>query len=296
MKLTFQVIIGILSLLSYSCNNVEDGSKTKSIDKVRVENNAVKIDYDDSRVGDTTLLFVHGWNINKSYWQNQYTFFSPRYRVVALDLPGFGNSGKNRKSWSVEEYGKDITSILSQLDLKPVILIGHSMSGAIVVEAALKNASRVIGIVGVDNFTNIGAVQSREDSIEAANAYKALRKNYKEVTIQYANQFLFSPSTDSIVRKRVISDFVNADSIIAIDCLEKNDSYPIREKLISLKKVLYLINSSRANTDTLAFTNNKVSYNLFDIGPTGHYPMIEKPNEFNLLLQQAIDKIGRSYE
>lgn len=294
MNIISKLRVGLLFILVTSCGDSQNTSNTKVADKIKVENQGVNIDYDDSRVGDTTLLFVHGWNIDKSYWEHQGTFFSPKYRVVAPDLPGFGRSGKNRKGWTVEEYGKDITAVLTQLDLKNVILVGHSMSGAIVIEAALKNPSRVIGVVGVDNFTNIGAVQSPQEREDVANAYKALRTNYKQVTLQYANQALFSPSTDSSVRKRVINDFVNADSVIAVDCLEQNDQYPLSERIKSLKKVLYLINSDRAGTDTLAFKKSKVPYYLFNIGPTGHYPMIEKPHEFNLLLQEAIYKMAKS--
>lgn len=287
-----KISICLLLGFQFSCNNSDTNAKTELTDKIKIENQGVDIAYDDSKNGDTTLLFIHGWNINKSYWTDQTTFFSKKYRVVALDLPGFGKSGKNRKSWTVEEYGKDITAVLNQLNLKNVIVIGHSMSGAIAVEAAINNPARIIGVVGVDNFTNFGAVQSLQEKEDVANAYKALRTNYKQIALQYANQSLFSPSTDSLVRKRVINDFMNADSVIAVNCLEQNDKYQTDEKLKSLKKVIYLINSDFRPTDTLGFKKNRVNYYLLNIGPTGHYPMIEKPKDFNLLLQKAIDKIA----
>lgn len=286
--------IGVLFVLQYSCINLDTNSKTTSLENVKVENQGVNIDYADSKVGDTTLLFIHGWNIDKSYWANQTDFFSKKYKVVALDLPGFGKSGKNRKSWTVEEYGKDITAILTKLDLKNVILIGHSMSGAIVVEAALKNPTRVIGVVGVDNYTNFGAEVSPELEKDVSEAYKALRTNYKKIALQYANQSLFSPSTDSTVRKRVIRDFMNADSVIAVEILEQNDKYPTDEKLKLLGKTIYLINSNYHLTDTLGFKKYNVPYNLLYVGPTGHYPMIENPNEFNKQLEQAIREIRKS--
>ena len=283
-----------LFALQYSCINTNTNSKATSLEKIHIENGGVPIDYDDTKVGDTTLLFIHGWNINKTYWANQTSFFSKQYRVVALDLPGFGKSGKNRKSWTVEEYGKDVTTILTKLDLKNVILIGHSMSGAIVVEAALKNPARVIGVVGIDNFTIFGKVLSPEVKKDIANAYKALRTNYKAIALQYANQSLFAPSTDSMVRKRVVNDFINVDSTIAVDVLETNDKYPADEKVKSLKKTLYLINSSYHPTDTSGFKKFKVPYKLLYVGPTGHYPMIENPNKFNEALEQVIKQVGES--
>lgn len=284
----------VLIVLQYSCNNPATNSKTTSLKKIKIENQGVNIDYSDTRVGDTTLLFIHGWNINKSYWASQITFFKKKYRIVAIDLPGFGKSGKNRKNWTVEEYGKDVTAILTNLDLKNVIVIGHSMSGAIVVEAALKNPTRVIGIVGIDNFTNFGSVLSPEVKKDISNAYKALRTNYKEIALQYANQSLFTPSTAIVVRNRVMKDFTNVDSLIAVEVLETNDKYPTDEKLKSLKRTLYLINSSYHPTDTSGFKKSNVPFELFYVGPTGHYPMMEDPSEFNKKLEQVIKEIGKS--
>jgi pimeloyl-ACP methyl ester carboxylesterase len=289
-----KLFIGVIFFLQYACNNSDTNSKATSLEKIAVENQGVNIDYFDSKVGDTTLLFLHGWNIDKTYWENQTDFFSKKYRVIALDLPGFGKSGKNRKNWTVDEYGKDITAILTKLDLDNVILIGHSMSGAIVLEAALKNPTRVVGVVGVDNFTNFGAVLSSEVKKDISDAYKALKTNYREIAMQYVNQSLFAPSTDSFVRKRVTNDFLNVDSIIAVEILETNDKYPIDEKLKSLGKTLYLINSSYHPTDTSEFKRYSVPFKLFYVGPTGHYPMIENSNEFNKKLEQVIKEIGKS--
>jgi pimeloyl-ACP methyl ester carboxylesterase len=296
MTMTAKFLISILLAGQISCNESDANFKSDSTYGYSIENEGVIIDYDDSKKGDTTLLFIHGWNIDKSYWANQTRFFSKKYRVVAPDLPGFGKSGKNRKTWTVEDYGRDITAVITKLNLKNVIVIGHSMSGVIALEAALSNPTRVIGLVGIDNFTNFGYVQSAQEKEDVANAYGALRTNYKQTALEYANQYLFSPSTDSAVRNKVKKDFLNADSVIAVNCLQQNDKYPSDDKLRSLKKVLYLINSDYRRTDTTAFKKSKVDFCLLNIGPTGHYPMIEKPKEFNLLLKQVIGKIGGSVQ
>ena len=129
----------------------------------KIENHGVLIDYTDSEKGDTTLLFVHGWCLNKSYWVNQVAFFSKRYRVVTIDLPGFGLSGKNRNDWSTANYATDVNAVINQLHLKKVILIGHSMAGDIVLKAAINNPNKVISLVGVDNFKAIGHTLSAQE-------------------------------------------------------------------------------------------------------------------------------------
>ncbi|MEM9936875.1 MAG: alpha/beta hydrolase [Bacteroidota bacterium] len=105
--------------------------------------------------GDTTLLFVHGWGIDAEYWDEQQGFFCPGYRVVSMDMMGFGKSGKEREAYSIEAYAADVNTLIEELELKNVILIGHSMGGDVVLEAAL-NQPKVIAMVGVDNFKEVG--------------------------------------------------------------------------------------------------------------------------------------------
>jgi len=151
-------IIPLLCLLALVAACIQSTDKTPSQNEApkNISNKGVDISFDQQGNGDTTLLFVHGWAINKSYWQDQVAYFRNRYRVVTIDLPGFGQSGKNRKDWSVAEFGTDVDSVMSQLNLKNVVLIGHSMSGDVVLEAAIHAPGKVLGIIGIDNFKNFG--------------------------------------------------------------------------------------------------------------------------------------------
>lgn len=286
----------ILTIACSSPNNTYTSLDSTTLQKdtaanFKIENKGVNIVYDDSKKGDTTLVFIHGWGINKSYWKNQDTAFAKHFRVVAMDLPGFGESGKNRKTWTVEDYARDVSAVLNGLDLKNVILIGHSMSGAIALEAALNNPARVIGLVGIDNFNSYGAKETPQSKKETEEFFKNARTSYKKTVSAYVKQALFAPSTPQSIRKRVVNDIANADSTIALDCIEQSMSYPGEGKLKSLKMPLYLINSSANPTDTLAFRKNGIAYRFFNVGKTGHYPMLEKPEKFNELLAQAIERI-----
>src|SRR4030095_3092133 len=115
--------------------------------------NAV-INYQVTGSGDTTLLFVHGSYIDQTYWDKQKNYFSDRYTVVTLDLPGQGKSGKERKHWSVEGYAEDVNTMISELNLKKVILIGHSLGAAINLMAVTSSSKKVIGFVAIDFFKN----------------------------------------------------------------------------------------------------------------------------------------------
>ena len=275
----------------FACNSPQPASIPSAPQKIEVEDQGVKIAYTDTGKGDTTLLFVHGWCINKSYWTDQVAFFSPRYRVVTMDLPGFGQSGKNRTVWTTEAFGKDVDSVMQQLDLHNVILVGHSMAGHIILEAANHAAGRVIGLVGVDNFKNAGQTQTPQEKAQMVKILDSMQHNFRQLTMQYMGQELFYKTTADSIRKRVLDDVAGADSLIAVACLQPDDFSEIRE-LARTKMKLNIISSDVKPTDTTAFKANHLPFEVLYIHATGHYPMIEKPAAFDSLLQQAIGHIS----
>ncbi len=282
-----------LILLLLICSFAAQGH-FNSYPKFQIWNQGVRINYSVYGKGDTTLFFVHGWCLNKTYWSNQVGFFSKRYRVVTIDLPGFGSSGKNRKDWSTAVYASDINTVINQLHLKKVILIGHSMAGDIALMAAIKNPVKIIGLVGVDNFKNSGHILTSQEIKSNAAAINEMRRNFKKVAYQYFGQSLFYKTTNPIVRKRILNDVARTDSIIAIKSLEgalNQMKYDESRSLLALKKKLYLINSDYIATDTSVFVSKRIPYQLFSIHASGHFPMIEKPTEFNLRLLQILKSI-----
>lgn len=264
--------------------------ETKTAEPVKVSDNGVNIAFSDQGKGDTTLLFVHGWGINRSYWSDQVNFFDKKYRVVTIDLPGFGQSGKNRNVWNTDTYGKDIDSVITQLNLKNVVLIGHSMAGDIILQAAVNFPEKIIGIVGVDNFKNVGYVETAKDKKDYNDAMGELKHHFKAFSAQWFNQQLFYKTTADSIKKRILKDIASADSIIAVEAIADN-GFNETKQLIAAKKKLYLINSDYTPTDSIGFKAHHIPYQIFYIHATGHFPMVEKPNEFNAALAGILVKI-----
>jgi pimeloyl-ACP methyl ester carboxylesterase len=90
--------------------------------------------------------------LTELYWENQVEYFSENYNVYAIDLPGFGKSKAERTNWTIEEYANDVTAFIDTMNLKNVVIIGHSMAGEIMLQTALTNNPKIVGVVGVDNF------------------------------------------------------------------------------------------------------------------------------------------------
>lgn len=78
------------------------------------------------------IVLIHGWGLNHEMWNFQIPYLTQRgYKVVAVDLRGFGNSGKPGTGYDYDTWANDIGTVLEKLDLQNVTLVGYSIGGAI---------------------------------------------------------------------------------------------------------------------------------------------------------------------
>lgn len=94
------------------------------------------VDY-GNKEGDTFLL-LHGWGQNIEMMKPVGDAFQKNYRVVILDLPGFGSSAEPTTVWTIYDYVEFLQEFITTLKIKNPILLGHSFGGKI----ALLYASR----------------------------------------------------------------------------------------------------------------------------------------------------------
>lgn len=213
---------------------------------------------------------------------------------MTIDLPGHGKSGKNKKTWTIQELGDDVCVMIKKLNLKNIILIGHSMGGDVILEVAVKCSDSVIGFVGVDNFKNVGIAMSSEIQKQIDQIMEMLKSDFANTSEYFAKQNLLSPSTDKTIIDRVVSDYRNMDKTIGIDLISSAFTYYERERVLmnQLKFKMYLINVDNIPTNEEFLEKYATSgYDVSPIKGICHFPMIEKPDEFNRLLQDLITKI-----
>ena len=91
------------------------------------------VEYDDVGSGPV-LIFLHGWQDNLHSFDSLISFFSKNWRLIRIDLPGFGASEKPRSAWSLDEYVNFVSDFIEKLKLENYILIGHSFGGRIIIK------------------------------------------------------------------------------------------------------------------------------------------------------------------
>jgi len=287
------ILLIVLASLSGSVSKAQT-QKRMIAKQITIRDKQVEINYFQQGQGDTTLLFLHGWCIDGTYWKNQVDYFSKNYTVYAIDLPGFGQSKATRTNWTIEEYANDVIAFIDSMKLRNVVIVGHSMAGEIMLQTALSNNPQIVGIVGVDNFKLIDVVFTPEQMKQMADFFPVLEKDFKNAAPAYADLMLFHPTTSKEVKDRVKTDFANSNPVIGYGTIITQMQYASTDaqRLEQLNYRLYLINSDGFPTNEIGLnTHCKKGFQVETISATGHYPMIEKPTEFNVLLEKVLRSI-----
>ena len=93
------------------------------------------------------LVLVHGFLGSSIMWKLQIDFFKDYFRVITLDLPGFGKSKKAKLHNSIKSISNLILDCLKEKKIKKFHLLGHSMGGMIVQEMAKKNGNKISKLI-----------------------------------------------------------------------------------------------------------------------------------------------------
>lgn len=104
----------------------------------------ITLRYDDDGEGEP-LLLLHGWGCESNVWNGIKPVLVKHFRVISVDLAGFGRSDEPQSVWGVEEYTRSIEALAKEIGAERPILVGHSFGGRISILFASRNAvSRVV--------------------------------------------------------------------------------------------------------------------------------------------------------
>jgi pimeloyl-ACP methyl ester carboxylesterase len=280
----------VMTVLLMAIDREVSAEDTRNKASWATSSDGVHIVYEVHGEGSLALVFVHGWSCDRSYWAGQLEPFSRNFKVVAIDLAGHGDSGRGRKNWTIQLYGDDVAAVVKKLDLKRVILIGHSMGGDVIPEAALRLPGRVVGLIWVDTYKKLGAGRTPEEVQAFAAKFRA---NFAETTRDFVRG-MFVTNSDPALVERVALAMSSAPPSIALPSLESAFSYS-REMPRTLERLhlpVIAINPDNAPTDQASLEHYGVHV-IFMKG-VGHFSMMEDPQRFNGLLSTAIERLSRT--
>ncbi|HPT39846.1 MAG TPA: alpha/beta hydrolase [Candidatus Omnitrophota bacterium] len=279
----FLVILIALCCLAYLL--VEFQTKTA------ISKDGVKIAYSVFGKGQPTLVFVHGWCGSRAVWYNQIPYFAKKYKVIVLDLGGYGASGKQRKAYTQEAFGEDVAAVVNAEKVDKAILIGHSMSGTVILEANRLLKGKVAGLVAIDTLENFEYMATPEDKLKYI---EPLKKDF----VKYSGPFMrdmFNKNADPKLVELVVKNVARSNPEIAINTMEYYFDTPVIPLLADVNVPLWSLSADLWQQYQHPEINSKYlkSYHLRVMRGVGHFLMIEVPDEFNRQLDDIINQIKK---
>src|SRR5947199_7825540 len=248
----------------------------------------VGIHYETTGRGRPAVVLVHCWTCDSSFWRDEVAGLAKSHQVVTLDLAGHGRSGRTRRDYTMEAFGEDVKAVADALKLDRMVLVGHSMGGAVILEAAKRLGDRVVGLVPIDTLVD---VDQPTDPKETDALIAKMRADYRGETTAFLRQYLFAPTTPPAVADRVVAQTTSFPVEIALSALRNNWNYQAAPGFVAVKVPIVAVNGDRFPTNFAGNRRHAPQFDAVIMKGVGHYPMLEDPARFGDLLDEALRKV-----
>jgi pimeloyl-ACP methyl ester carboxylesterase len=253
----------------------------------------VMIHYEVQGSGDPTIVLVHGWANSLAIWGEHPRTLSANHRVVNLELAGHGQSGTSREKWTMGAFGDDVAAVVDDVGSDRVVLVGFSLGGAVVIEAARRLGDRALGVVLVDVFHDPGIAWS---VAEAEEFEGAIRANWG--TAEFIRAFAFMPDApdslvDLVVRQHPEEPY--AHLFPAMREWRDWSEFELQLAARQLTQPLAAINASEPPTNLEAWRQLVPGFTADTISGVGHAGvLLRRVEDFDRLLLGLVDRFASS--
>lgn len=221
-----------------------------------------------------TLLFLHGWGINSQTWLSLFDLLKDLpYASYFIDLPGFGQSQTPLKDFYLDDYVNVVENFIKKLNLKNIVLFGHSFGGRITIKLAAKNSDYLEKIVLVDS----------------AGIYHQSHVKTLKLLIASIVRPLFQLSFMQAFRQKIYQ-LTGSEEYLAIPALSKTFSHIVSEDLTSYLSKIRLPtliiwgekdnNEASTLNDAQLMKKNISNSKLELLKDANHFSFLDQPKEF----------------
>lgn len=242
----------------------------------------MRVHYTDAGRGDEALVFVHGWTCNLSFWRWQTPAFASRTRVIALDLPGHGESDKPQGiAYTMDLFARAIDATLKDAGVKRAVLVGHSMGTPIVRQFYRRFPDKTLALVLVDGGLRPFAPRAQMEQFVAP-----LRgAGFKEAMPRMLDGML-QPVQSETLRAEIRAAMLSTPQHVTVSAMDgMMDEAIFAEDQIKVPVLAVLARSPFWPPDNEQFFRKlapDLDYRMWD--GVSHFLMMDRPDEFNRTL------------
>jgi len=237
--------------------------------------------------GNATVIFIHGWTCDSSSWSAQVPVFAKHYRVITLDLPGHGKSASPKDGkLSMDLFARAVEAVRAEAKADSVVLVGHSMGAPVIRQYARLYPQHVAGLVAVDGPLDLRGFPppdfKQPPPMVGAEGLKAREKMIRG---------MFIPETAPALQEHILKMMLGTSEATANGAMAAVFDPSLSKTDVIKAPALAVYAGTGKPPDPKVTKEVFPNYEGTQIPGTGHFVMMEKPEEFNRLLAGFLDKI-----
>src|SRR5687768_736189 len=248
--------------------------------------NGAKIHYQSYGQGSDAFVLVHGWSSNLTAWGYQIPDLAKRGRVIALDLPGHGQSDKPQLAYTMDHFAAAIDAVMKDAKVERGVILGHSMGTPVARQFYRKYPKKTLAIVIVDGGLRPFGDKAMRD--QYLNMFRSA--NYKDAGTQMFGQM--TPMLSAEDKEKALTSFRNTPQHVLVSAMESmNDEALYTSDKINVPVLAILAKSPFWPADTDQFLKG-LAPDLEMIWWEGvdHFLHQEKTKDFNNAVIAFVDK------
>jgi pimeloyl-ACP methyl ester carboxylesterase len=239
------------------------------------------------------VILLHGWLGSWGLWQETMGYLGRYYRTYALDFWGFGESGKKRETYAVQDFVSLVDQFMEQLGIVNAPLVGHSMGGTVSLSVAIKYPQRVskvvvVGspIVGSSLALPLKWAGYRPIAFMLFNMMGAFRFG-----IRVASPFICRDERFAAMMDRDLSRTTLESFLLSIASLRRTDLRPLLGQVQVPAMGIYGDRDVIVHPKQWEPMKKGISHaHIERFSSAGHFPMLEEPQNFAERLKAFLDR------
>lgn len=281
MRVTIAPAVLLLALVRWSVAAESDpSSRFAQLDDMKVH-------YTTRGEGNTAVVFVHGWNCDATFWKGQVDALNGEIRVLAIDLPGHGESDKPPIPYTMDLHARAVAAVLRDAQVKSAILVGHSNGTPVIRQFYRKYPEKTKALVIVD-----GALRPFAERAEIDKFIAPLRGPAYQDYIGHLADAMTRPLKSTDVREQIKAAMSRTPQHVSLSEMESILGPEVwRPDKINVPTLVILAKQPGWTADYERFVRElvpNVDYQVWE--GVSHFLMMDKPLEFNAALLSFLRK------
>lgn len=236
------------------------------------------------------IVLIHGWGCNLDHWATVTNDLKDKFRIIAVDVPGFGESSEPQEVWGTPEYADFFTKFFQELGIEKPVVAGHSNGGRISIALGARGlCSRIL----LTDSAGIKPKRSPEYYMKVYS-YKAMKKalslpglkNKKEDILEKrrkksgsADYQAASPKMRQIMSRVVNEDLTPLLAKITVPTLLVWGSEDTATPLSDGETMEKILKKAGSDTALIVFQGRT------------HFAFLEEANRFNRIFEAFIQPL-----